>query len=186
MRFKNFEKSQLLKLLRNADVVHELRKSELPEDISAFLTDQGLWQQIRDYAIIPLGIRTRKGKPENIVFTWYMNSDFDFHNLLENVCDILTPPFRILVDFSMIIQDKEQNLRFVWAQRNLNCNKTTNIKSQKCFNDLLAEFKIDRHALTRMVANNHMAQSLFDTSGYQPRCLLTAVIYLSKYETQPQ
>ena len=133
MGFKNFEKTQLLELLRDPKVVNSMREADLPEDIMNFLKNDGLLKQIRDYAIIPLGVRTRKGKPENIIFTWFMNTNFDFVDTLRNIGEILTPPFRILVDFSMIIQDKEENLRYNWAQRNLNCNTTTNIRRGPLF-----------------------------------------------------
>ena len=44
-----------------------LIKTQLPEDILDFLRSEGLMRQVRDYVIIPQGLKYRPKKAENIV-----------------------------------------------------------------------------------------------------------------------
>ena len=102
--------------------------------------------------------------------------------------DTLPPLFvtnQLKIDCSMIIEDLFGEKRYVWPQRCLSINQQTVVNTSEDFKSLVKEFEVlDRHELTKRVANNHMQQSCFDKSGYLPRCLLSCCFYLSKTELE--
>lgn len=179
MGFTEYEKLEMKNMFR-ADSENYVNE-HLPDDISSYLKNQGLFSQVRDYGKFPAKFRFRPFKAENVVLTFFMDPNFLIHEALMDLSYILTPPFKIKIDCAFMMQDAEGDLRYVWPQRNLALNSDQQIDSTEEFDSLINEFKaLDNYEILRRVSEIHQNQSCFDKSGYRPLCLLTTAFYLSK------
>ena len=184
MGFTMYEKRALQTMIRSDEATAIIRELEIEDPVYEFLKTENLLRHIRDYGIFPSKYYHKINSAENIVLSKFFDSDFDISKFIEQLGKILTGPYRIQMDCSIIIkqsQDSENKFRFVWAQRNLAFNTIKFIHGEKDLNNLLSELKIsDRVELMRKVYSIHQNQSCFDKSGYVPVRLLTAVFFLSK------
>jgi len=103
MGFTALEKSAMNKMLRNEDEIDVLRKQDIPDDILQFLRTKGLLNQVRDYGRFPIYKRHKLTAAENIEIVKLYNTDFNPVDVLEDLADFLSPPYRIQMDCSMIL-----------------------------------------------------------------------------------
>lgn len=79
------------------------------------------------------------------------------------------------------MEDTDNDLKFVWPQRNLAMNQTQNIDTPEDLRKLLEEIKnLEKSGLLQRVCEMHQNQSCFEKSGYRPLSLLTTALFLSK------
>lgn len=184
MGFTVIEKNELKKLIRSKEITTEHHAHELDTSILEFMKNENLLNQIHDYGIFPKNVFRRFKYAENIVISKFMDIKFDLILFLKELGSILSPPYIITIDCSMIISNlgAEDNFRFVWPQRNLAFNETKRIETDKNFIDLITELDCIKCPVETMmkVYHNHQNQACFDQSGYIPMTLLSTVFFISK------
>ena len=198
MGFTVLEKDAMTKMLRKSDEIAVLRKQDIPDIIYQFLRIKGLLNQVRDYGRFPSKWRHKITAAENIEIVKLYNAEFNPIDVLEDLGDTLSPPYRIQMDCSMILGHPtgkskhfwyllykykyfKDEMQFVWPQRNLAINRVKNINTDEDFYNLLSEMKsMNRFELLKTVAENHQNQCAFQKSSYFPVCLLTFAFYISK------
>ena len=186
MGFTVYEKKTIVNQLLTNDEVKEIRDDELDDELHEFLQSQNHLRNIRDYAIIPRNI-SRKNKFENLTLVKYFSTEFDFATYIETIGSCLTPPYEMKIDFNFVVSKphEQHNIvdkyRFVWAQRSLAFKIKQNIADITDFEALLTKIKTYSYTdLLNTTFANHMRQSCFDRSGYNPNRLLCSVLFLSK------
>jgi hypothetical protein len=96
--FTFIEKASLTKILNKLG--GEL--GHLESDQHEFLRDEDLLRFQKNYAIIP---KTQKKKGfENIVLISTLEGNFDIEIFVRQILDCLTPPFRIQIDFGVLLR----------------------------------------------------------------------------------
>jgi len=109
MGFSDLEKIEMKKMLRGQDQIMMLREAQIPEEIYNFLRTRGLFNQVADYGRFP-AMKHKINSSENIELVKFFDADFQPSEFIDQLADILTPPFRIHLDCSMIISDPKGTL----------------------------------------------------------------------------
>ena len=185
MGFTVFEKEALKSLIRPEKEIELLRQTEIPADALLYLRNSDLLHTVCDYSLFPRKHFHRINRSENIVLVKFYDADMNIHKEIEKVVSILTPIFRIQIDFGFLIVDgknpEDQSFRYVFPQRSLALNEKIYINCANDVQTLLQEFEgLDRFSLLKKLYGLHQTQSSFDKSGYRPYCLLNMVFFLSK------
>lgn len=185
MGFTTFEKESLKNLIRAEKEISPIRENEIPEDALNYLKNSDLLHTLKDYSLFPRKHFHRVNKSENIVIVKLFDQKMDAREEIDKIVSILTPTFRIQIDFGFLIingsDPADQKLRMVFPQRSLAVNEKIHINSSRDVETLIKEFDgLDRFALMKKVFALHQNQSCFDKSGFRPYCLLNMVFFLSK------
>ena len=106
MGFSALEKASLAKLIRNPDVVQQMQ-SHLSEEIRSFLLQNDLMKCISDRKYFPVSWRHKQKNSENISVHWFMDGTMDIYEMLESILDIISPDYRILIDFGFVMQSPD-------------------------------------------------------------------------------
>ena len=186
MGFSIIEKQVILEQLQPLTVVETIRDQELVGDFREYLQNQNYLRNIRDYAIIPKG-KNRINKSENITVVKYYARNLDFAKYVDNICSYMTLPFEIKIDFnfSAIKPTEEDDLiskyRYIWAQRSTSFDVIQKLETPSDVDELLTILRTMSYTdLLSTTYINHMNQSSFDRSGYNPHILISSVLFLSK------
>ena len=185
MGFTLYEKESLRNLVRPESETSPLRDEEISNEALDYLKSSELLDNIHDYALFPKKFFHRVNKSENIVLIKYFDQKIDVHDEIMKITSILTPTYRIQIDFGFLIingnNPEKQEFRYVFPQRSLHINSKIHINSDNDLKILLSEFQdLDRVSLMRKIFTMHQNQSCFDKSGYRPFCLLNMVFFLAK------
>lgn len=95
MGFTEYEKSELKATLRPDSVSQSLRDLCLPDDVLEYLNSERLLRQIRDYGIIPKS--AKNGRPESITMTYFLDTETNIYDILQNWQEFLSPPVIFLL-----------------------------------------------------------------------------------------
>ena len=99
MPFLPSERLDLLQIVKeNSAAKLPLTKAEL-----AFFTELDNLRQLRTYLIINPPKIGRVVETANVIFL--INKDFDFKGIMAELVMMITPPYRILVDFSFLLEN---------------------------------------------------------------------------------
>ena len=158
---------------------------ELERDELDFFEEIGNLRQLRNYLII------NPPKPnrivENAILIFLVDSNFDMKEILMELIEFLAPPFRLLIDFSFLLEkpdaaDESARFRYSWAQRSTSLPMDINlIKDDISFEKFLNELP-SMSEIPDLVSRSHCNQSHYNESGYQLRKLLTCNIYIEKLQ----
>jgi hypothetical protein len=184
MGFTALEKQELKKLIRPTDEIETLHEKEIEKELLDFLKSEKLVRQITDYAIFPVKTYFRSDKVENIVLSKFFDVKFNIVDFLKKISEIVSPPFIIHIDCSLVINhftDKDA-FRYVWAQRNLAFNETKRIEHKQHLTNLIEELDCEKCPVETMLKIYHLheSQACFDKSGYIPVSLLSTVFFMTK------
>ena len=97
MPFNSTERFELESLIQSGNQDLVLDKNELD-----FFTEIGNLRQLRTYMII--SPPKRKRTIETAVLIFLLDSNFNLPEIITAVFDFLSPPFRILIDFSFLLE----------------------------------------------------------------------------------
>jgi len=157
----------------------------LEKDEMSFFEEMNNLRQLRSYLIIS------PPKPNRIIETavlvFLLGEKFNLEEIIIEIFEFLAPTFRILVDFSFLLEkleteDEEARLRYSWAQMSTSLPlEVSMIKDEISMEKFLNELP-NPSAIPDLVSRSHANQSQFQTSGYQLRKILTCNIYLTKLE----
>ena len=185
MGFSIEAKANIASRLLPDDIIGS-RHIEIGDEVLSYLRNQNLLRLVRDYAIIPKGLHKTK-KTENITVIKFFSQDFDLYNYLSEMLSDISLPFRFKMDFNFLIfnpleSNIEDKYRYVWAQRSTCLTLKDSMTNSQDVEELLDTIKSMTYSdLLITTYENHMNQSAFDKSGYNPHSLLTLVCYLSKF-----
>ena len=128
-------------------------------------------------------------KPGRIVETAHLrlliNKDFDLDSLIEDIFDVISPVFRIKIDFGFLMEnilteDPESRYRFHWPQISTGLPIEPNLIKDKSSKKAFLENIPNWSEIPQMVEIEHENQSSFRKSGYNLTKLLTCSVYLTK------
>ena len=181
MPFNATERLELYELISQ----QESASIELEEDEMEFFREMGNLRQLRTYQIIN---PPKEGRiVENSVLIFLLHPDFSLRRIFEEIFEFLQYPYRILVDFSFLLENPFQTeislrYRYKWAQRSTALPLPINlIKDDESVENFLDNFPSET-ALPEMLVTSHQNQSNYESSGYQLKKLLTCNIFLTKLE----
>jgi hypothetical protein len=108
MPFLPSERLDLLEIVKE----HSSAKLPLTKSELAFFTGLDNLRQLRTYLIINPPKIGRVVETANVIFL--INQDFEFEEIMGELVKMITPPYRILVDFSFLLENyhvEEPDLR---------------------------------------------------------------------------
>jgi len=172
--FTFIEKASLSKILYKFG--GELGK--LDNDQKTFLREENLLRFQRNYAIIPKSSHRKTGA-ENIVIISTLEGNFDIQVFVREILDSLTPPFRIQIDFGVLLRHPLRgDFRYLWPLRYTALDIHPLIKNdndREVFFSRFLDTNISEDTLER-----HREQCHFDGSGFSFNKFLTTSVFLSK------
>jgi hypothetical protein len=158
---------------------------DLEKDEMMFFEEINNLRQLRSYLIIS------PPKPNRIIETavlvFLLGEKFNLKEIITEIFEFLAPSFRILIDFSFLLEkleteDEEARFRYSWPQMSTSLPLDVSmIKDEISMEKFLNELP-NASAIPDLVSRAHANQSQYQSSGYQLRKLLTCNIYLTKLE----
>ncbi|CBY19283.1 unnamed protein product [Oikopleura dioica] len=176
MPFLPFERLDLLALVKEnkTDAALPLTETELD-----FFEDLDNLRQLQTKLIINPPKLGRVVETANIILL--IDEDFQFYETIEQIVKMIQPPYRILVDFSFLLENfhiEDLALRQMSTSLPIEPNLIRDADAKKTFLSNLPDWS----DLPRMVERAHQNQSNFQQSGYNMTKLLTCSVFLTKIE----
>ena len=139
---------------------------------------------LMDYVLFPMGKKTY----ENIIVQKFITPEFKLKDFIERIVLSITGFVEVRVAFSMLTQkdninESEEKLRYIWAQRCLCINDTTKIESITDFTKLqdeLVNLSYSQMLNKQFVKTCELCD--MQKSGIIPRRLLSVVVHLTKFD----
>jgi hypothetical protein len=192
MPFLPFERIDLKAIVKeNSYATLPLNETEME-----FFEDLDNLRQLQTKLVINPPKIGRVVETANLIFL--INEDFEFERIMEQVVSMITPPYRILVDFSFLLENyhvedpshrysplklyiyKYFRYRFVWSQMSTALPIEPNlIRDKNSKMEFLENLPIWSE-LPRQVERAHQNQSNFQVSGYNMTKILTCSLYITK------
>ena len=150
----------------------------LDDDQLTFLRETNLLRFQKNYAIFPKSTHKKTGF-ENIVLISTLEGNFDLEIFIREILDSLAPPFRILIDFGVLLHHPIRcDFRYLWPSRHTALPLPSLIKDD---NDRDLYFsKFIQTNVSEATLEQHQNQCQFDGSGYSFNRFLTTSVFLSK------
>ena len=182
MGFTLHEKHFLQSLILPDEHITQIRDESLPPYILNFLKTEDHIRRTKDYAIFPIKHFHKRHKSENIIICKFVSPNFSLYKFVEKILMEISPPFNILIDYSMVVEHQTKNeLRYVWPQRYTAMPAHTKMYDENDMHKLLSYLKpLSQKDIQDTVYRAHAYQSAFDESGFDGSTLLTCVVFLSK------
>ncbi|CAG5083743.1 Oidioi.mRNA.OKI2018_I69.PAR.g10449.t1.cds [Oikopleura dioica] len=128
-------------------------------------------------------------KPGRIVETAHLrlllNKNFDLNSLIEDIFDVISPVFRIKIDFGFLMEnilteDPDSRYRFHWPQISTGLPIEPHLIKDKFSKKAFLENIPSWSEIPQMVEIEHENQSSFRKSGFNLTKLLTCSVYVTK------